>query len=220
MIMTREEYQQSLKDVRLQITTKLFSEKERFYDWMRKIWGVSIELEQEYNLYYHILYTTFLVEFLTEGEKYILESIETLKKVGNKPMLDWSCRVRDGIQEIKNQYTDEEFIYLEYRRHNSCHIFTKGYESIQDNGKIKKVRQVCTKQGGKKEILLDDFDMLSYDVLSKYGGAAIGDKNFDIAKHQLVAPVLNRLFNDLNNMRLAELGLSNIEINLQDDIPE
>ncbi len=205
--MTREEYKQSLKNIELQITTKLLSEQEQFYDWMRKIWGVSNELEQEYNLYYQILYTTLLVEFITEGERYILHNIMTLEKVDNKPLLDWSCRVRDGIQEIKSQYTDEEFIYLEYRRHNSCHIFTKGYESIQDNGKIKKVRQVCTRQGDKKEIRLEDFDMITYDVLTKYGGAAVGDKNFDIIKHQLVAPVLNRLFNDLNNMRLAELGL-------------
>ena len=47
--------------------------------------------------------------------------------------------------------------------------------------------------------------MITYDIISEYGGdPLVGDKNFDIAKHKLVSPIIEKLFEDINKISLKE----------------
>ena len=204
-MITRDEYEKRQDYHQYHIESKIFVEKERFNAWMCRLCGLNIELNKEYNLYYQILYNTVLYELLTEGEKYVLSYLETLNGTTNIYLTSWFQRMKDGFECIKDQYTDNEYKYFEYRRNNDCHIFLKGYETIQDNGKIKYKRKAITKKGEIVEISLKDFNMITYDIISEYGGdPLVGDKNFDIAKHKLVSPIIEKLFEDINKISLKE----------------
>ena len=204
-MITRNEYEKSLDNHQYIIKSKIFVERQRFVLWMSRLYGLSKEQDKEYNLYYNILYNTVLYELLTQGEKYVVLFLESHNNdTANIYEIAWFKRLREGFQFIKEQYTDNEYKYFEYRRNNNCHIFLKGYDTIKVNGKIKHTRKVITKKGEAIEIPLNNFDMIIYDIISKYGGPLEGDKNFDIDKHKLISPIIEKLFEDINTISLKE----------------
>src|SRR5690606_22337233 len=62
--------------------------------------------------------------------------IPKLAQSNNNKVHFFQC-ILDFIQSLKTELPIAELDYLEYRRHNICHIFQNGYEIIQNDLKIK-----------------------------------------------------------------------------------
>jgi len=81
--------------------------------------------------------------------------------------------------------------YIEYKRHNACHIFQNHYEQIQEKGKIIRLRK-------KKDLVQIDNDFQS--ILEKY----ICDAGFDAYITTTLYPILNDLYRDLQSINIKE----------------
>ena len=90
----------------------------------------------------------------------------------------------EEFNNIKNELSDTEFEYIEYRRHNACHIFQNSYEHIQENLRIKKERN------GKK---LQDIQKGIQALILKHGS----DKDIDDFINAKLQTKLTGLYNQL-----------------------
>jgi hypothetical protein len=83
--------------------------------------------------------------------------LDALQNGENDTKRNWYVNLIDGLNSIKSDLTDQEFEYVQYRRHHACHIFQNSYEYIQDNLRIKKERngrELQEIQKGLQELIL------------------------------------------------------------------
>jgi hypothetical protein len=141
-------------------------------------------LSEKYNFVYQDAFYTKLYELFTEGLVYANKVLNALKKGNNDSKLNWYLKLVEGLNNIKNELSDTEFEYVEYRRHNACHIFQNSYEHIQENLRIKKERN------GKK---LQDIQERIQSLILKHGS----DRDIDDFINTKLQTKLMGLYNKL-----------------------
>lgn len=171
----------------------------QFRNYLKSLLELSNELNNGYNLFNHQLFTVKLYNILTDGYDYIvgITSSNKYPKINPEKMQFFYPRLLEGLIEMKKQFTEDEFLYLGYKRHNVCHIFQWGYERIQSDGKIKETRNERGIDG--KEVIMGRNELSNkfISVLYDYGGENEGDKNFNIKKTKLIYPIARKLYEDL-----------------------
>lgn len=110
----------------------------QFIQWLINLFEINDELNLKYDKFYQDLYYIKLYELLTKGFEYIESkknnaSIDFSKK-------DWYIILHTKILKLKNEISESELKYIQYKRHNSSHILQYDYEiSINvKSGEIKK----------------------------------------------------------------------------------
>jgi hypothetical protein len=109
---------------------------------------------------------------------------ESLTNGSNVHKTDWYLKLITGLNKVKTSFNDSELFYIEYRRHQSSHIFQNQYEHIQDNFKIKKVRNNKNLKEINDEIK---------SMIAKHGS----DREIDYYLNKKIQPVLTKIYETL-----------------------
>jgi len=124
------------QDFKFKYTRKTFIQEQQFYQWLQILFRLNIEINEEYNHNSADLFVVKLVQFLNEGKNYCEIIIPQLIESNNNLHHFFQC-ILEFIEQFKINISVAELDFLEYKRHNICHIFQNGYEPIQNNLKVK-----------------------------------------------------------------------------------
>ncbi|MBN2410161.1 hypothetical protein JXQ31_00630 [candidate division KSB1 bacterium] len=120
---------------------KTLKQEKQFEQWLKITFYLNSKLQEEYDSIYQVAFYVKLYEVLTEGLNYAVKVYEALKKGNNLIKRQWYSTLIEGLNKIKSNLDETEFLYIEYRRHSSSHIFQNQYEHIQNDLRIKKHRK-------------------------------------------------------------------------------
>ncbi|HBL33128.1 MAG TPA: hypothetical protein DDZ96_04825 [Porphyromonadaceae bacterium] len=203
--MTKEinnDYLKLLTDFHVQASAEIFTKKIQYEQWLGKLFYLNDALHKQYDLFYQELFWIVLYQLLTEGNnQYLNKTVILVKKINEPYEKKWYNRLRKGLLELKDQFTTVEFEYLEYRRHNSCHIFQQDYSVFKKDNSLKNKKE----QNRKKRSVIN-IELEFFSVLQKYGG----DTGFDTHFRIVLYPIINQLNIDLNTIQEEDMNKKEI----------
>lgn len=164
-----------------------------FYDTTKALFVLNDMLAQRYNWYYQELYYIKLVSFIDESIKYI----EDLKaSIGNSDLfVEWLDCVREGIDTILSNISEDELVFIHYRRTRAAHMFQDGYEFDPSKPKKTIVRIRLTNDETKSYTYVETNQCINR-VESCYKRSDELDQDFD----QRLFLVLTNIRKDLNRI--------------------
>lgn len=165
---------------------KTFVQETQFEQWLRSFFFLNNELSEKYDFIYQEAFYTKFYELFTEGLVFANKTLDKLKLGDNDNKRNLYFNLIDGLTKIRADLTESEFEYIQYRRHNSCHIFQNSYEYIQDNLRIKKERN------GRK---LQDIQKDLQSLILEHGS----DKNIDLYLNEKLQGKLTDLYQHLTS---------------------
>jgi len=161
------------------------SEFEQFESWLKQLFYLNDALQKEYDSIYQESFYVRLYELFHEGLDYANRALKIYEEISQTGKAKWYRTFIAGIENVKSSFTEDEHDYIELRRHNASHIFTKQYYRIQDNYKQKKERK------GKDLLLLQS---KLYVIMEKHKTF----RGFDLYLNSKMFPILNELHQKLN----------------------
>lgn len=180
-----------MEDFTTELTIKTMVQEKQFEQWFRTFFFLNYNLNNAFEPFYQDLYYIKLHGVLTEGLDYAKDVLEHLNHGKNLHKRKWFNLCVEGIQGVVSELTERELIYIEYRRHNICHIFQNQYEHIQGNYTIKHKRK------GKD---LTEIDNQLKSLLIEHGN----DKNIDEFLRNKLKTKLTKLYEDLKEINDVE----------------
>lgn len=171
----------SWQSFRWNASLKILTQQEQFFQWLKMYLYINESLHREFDSVYQQMYYILLNQLIEEGFPYVEKATRILNSSENIYMKEWFETLQNCLYKIKETFPENEWDYIEYKRHNACHIFQNHYEQIRDNGKI--IRQ-------RKKRDLTEIEKNFHSILLKYES----DRGFD--KH--VTTTLYHLLNDLH----------------------
>lgn len=181
--MGREQYDSFLFDFAI---TKMV-QMEQFAQWLRKFFFLNHWLHGEYDFIYQDNFYIVFYQLMTEGLDHLNKVINSLEENQSKfsSKLIWYNELRDGLFELKAKLSSEEFDFIEYKRHNVCHIFQNHYTpKLLNNGTIKNERKGKNLKSQENEFI---------SIIRIHGS----DKGFDIYLTQKLYPIIVEIYNKL-----------------------
>lgn len=166
---------------------KMLVQQTQFEQWLRTLFYLNHQLIEKWDFVYQEMFYIKFYEATTEGLSYALKVFEHLRGGENENKLEWYDELINGLTNITSELEEDEYSYIEYRRHNACHIFQNSYEHIQDNLKIKKYRK-------DKDLQKINIDLKQ--LLIKHGN----DKNIDLYLNTKLQPKLTNLYTKLTSI--------------------
>jgi hypothetical protein len=159
---------------------------EQFAQWLRKFFYLNSELYTEYDTIYQDSFYVVFYELTTVGLKHSKVVLSHLKKEDIKT--EWYTTLVKGLDDFIKLFTETEFEYIKYKRHNASHIFQNDYEhQVFEKGKI---------SSPKRENRIEQMDNDFKDLILLHGG----DKNFDIYMHKKLYPLIIDLYDRLQRI--------------------
>jgi hypothetical protein len=156
----------------------------QFEQWIRTFYQLTYRLYEGFDPILQDLHYIKLHGMLTEGLEYAKIVSKHLEDGQNLKKKCWYIKLVNGFSLLKSQLTQRELIYIEYRRHNICHIFQNQYEHIQENYKIKYQR---------KGMDLIEIEVLLKSLLVEFGN----DRNIDEHLQDKMKMTLTGLYDEL-----------------------
>lgn len=121
---------------------KKIAQNEQFNQWLRRFFYLNSELSKKHDVFHQELFYVRLDGFFTECFEYANKELSYLKKNPvNAGLQNFYSKLVSEITNLKLNLTEDEYLYIGYRRNVVCHILQNGYEIIQDDFKIKKKRE-------------------------------------------------------------------------------
>lgn len=164
-----------------------------FYDAIRALFVLDDMLDKQYNWYYQELFYIKLFSFLDESLNYITNCEKEFED--SRLMLEWLQHVRKWRLDLFNILSEDEIVYIQYRRTRAAHMFQHGFEYDADVPTQNDIRIVC-KEGGRKNYSRVKVDICRRNVENGYKSSNDLDKDFDKKIHS----VLRSMRLDLNNV--------------------
>ncbi|MCK0192971.1 hypothetical protein [Arenibacter sp. F20364] len=175
--------------LKLDYILQTFADKELFDQWLRNFFYLNSELRKEYDAIYQNSFYIVFYELVTVGLDYSKSVLGNLKNSQNMEKNDFYKELISGLKDIKSEFSESEFEFIEYKRHSSSHIFQTGYQKkILNNGTIKTKR---------KEKLLDVLNSQFYKILIKHGF----DRGFDEYMNSKLYPKIMGLHERLEKIK-------------------
>ncbi len=171
---------------------RLLVQETQFGQWLNYFFYLNDELSKEYDSIYQQSFYVKLYELLTEGLDHAKLFSENLLPEVNPQKLSWYKCLIEMLLIIRTEVFDDEFEFIEYKRHSSSHIFQNKYEvDIKKNGTLK-----TTYKNG---ISLDEVTKRFQQLLLKHGS----DKDFDLYINKKLYPLIDKLYNELRQINSA-----------------
>lgn len=166
-----------------------------FYDTTRALFVLNDILVNQAipNWYYQELFYIKLVCFMDEAVNYI-EGIKAKFK-DDEIRSEWLECVREGINTIIDNLSEDELVYIHYRRTRAAHMFQSRYEE-NPNDQGNAVVRILQKDGTLKSYMNSDVVSSIERIESNYSRSDILDRDFDRKIH----PLLNNLRHNLNKI--------------------
>lgn len=137
--MDKEQKEELNRDL-FDYAVKTHTQKQQFDHWLNIFFSINRSLHLEYDSVYQSSYYIKIYQLLTEALEYAEGIRERIKNVDNKDFKDWLDVLINGLTELKRNIPQDELKFIQYRRHNVCHIFQNDYE-VQINNKYEAKRQ-------------------------------------------------------------------------------
>ena len=187
-----KKYRKLLTNFKFHATSEILTKNFQFEQWIRKMFYLNSELRKEYNLFYQELFWVTIYQFLTEGEYYLRDIKSVVDKGTNYHKKKWYGRLLEGMIEIKSQFKQNDFEYLQYRRHNVCHIFQQDYSVFNKDNSLKTMKGQTRKN---KSII--NIEIMFFSILDEYGN----DEGFDKHYRSSLFTIIDKLYNDLQDIQ-------------------
>jgi hypothetical protein len=162
-------------------TIKTIQQEIQFEIWNRELFYLNAKLQEEFDSVYQNTFYVRLYEILTVGIEYARAVYNYIENSNNEEKKDFYLKYIDGFSSIKSSFDKSEYLYIEYRRHLTSHIFQDQYEHIQNDFRIKKTR---------KNDDLYDVNKRIMGLIDKYGN----DRCIDDHINRKIQPILNALY--------------------------
>ena len=172
---------------------KLAEHWKLFYDATKALFVLDDLLAEKPNWYYQELFYIKLFGFLDESPKFIAKCKE--KFVDSRFMIEWLQHVQCWREELFEILSEDEIIYLQYRRVRAAHMFQNGFEYDTNEPNQNKLKIVC-RDGGRKEYSRKDIDASIKKVEAGYSRSDELDRDLDHKIH----PILHKMRLDLNDI--------------------
>jgi hypothetical protein len=156
----------------------------QFEQWLTIFFYLNNELILKYDFIHQEMFYIKLSELMTEGHEFAAKILKYLENGINIEKHNWYLKLFEGLNKIRAMLSNSEFEYIQYRRHNSCHIHQNSFEHIQENLKIKKNRN------GKD---LSEINNELKSIILKHGS----DKNFDFYFNEKFQLIISDLYKNL-----------------------
>jgi len=178
-------------NIRQEIILKIVGHNYLFEQWIIKVFYLNNSLHNEYDSFYQNQYYISIYNLFNEGWAHVKRVILSVRDSKNIYIIQYYNKIDECINRLRLIFKDDEYYYLEYRRHGACHIFQDSYEMIQDNGKIKTQRN---------NMSLPELTQNLQAVIKRYNG----DKGFDLYLNITFYPILVELYEILQKIRSEE----------------
>ena len=180
-----------IQDIRM--NNRLAEHWKLFYDAIKALFVLDDLLAANPNWYYQELFYVKLFGFLDESPKFIADCEE--KFADNSFMIEWLQHVRIWREELFKGLTEDEIIYLQYRRVRAAHMFQNGFEYDADSPTQNDIKIVC-KEGGRKKYSLENVNASIKTVETGYSRSDVLDRDL----HSKIHPILHEMRLNLNNI--------------------
>lgn len=131
--MNKENHTEDLEKLSLQ-------HHHQFIQWLSNLIIIDKSLNIKYDSVYQDSYYIKLYELITEGIKYVNKE-KGLSDKYPKEEANWYEFLSNELLNLRNEISETEFKYIQYKRHNSSHILQYDYEINGENGKIEKPKR-------------------------------------------------------------------------------
>ncbi|MBO2545706.1 hypothetical protein J0871_14885 [Salegentibacter sp. BDJ18] len=125
------------EDLKYEYIKKRIIQEQQFFQWLQVLFRLNIEINQGYNHNSADLFVVKLYQLLTEGKTYCEDVISRLPS-SEIEKIHFFEHILKFIGQFETDISIAELDFLEYKRHNICHIFQNGYEQVQADLRIKK----------------------------------------------------------------------------------
>ena len=112
-------------------------EHKQFTEWLKATYQLKELLKINYDRIYQDSFYVKIFELITSGKNYIQIFNGTIEQNNYEASIKYKLLLKI-IDDILSSFNESELEFIEFRRHSSSHIFTKGYNFIQDDFKLKK----------------------------------------------------------------------------------
>ena len=173
-----------MEDFNTELSKKTLVQQIQFEQWVRTFFQLTYKLYEVFDPMLQDLHYIKLYGILTEGHEYAKVVLQHLEGGKNVNKTNWYLKFVSGIASLKSLLSERELLYIEYRRHNICHIFQNQYEHIQENYSIKSQR---------KGMGLTEIDAALKSLLLEFGN----DRNIDGYLKDKLKMTLTCLYDEL-----------------------
>ena len=163
------------------LNLQIFKDFEDFENWLIILFYLNDSLQKEFDLIYQDSFYVKIYELLNDGLTYSKSILQNCNKKNDIENANWYSTLINEIENIKNQFSEEELQYIEYRRNKVCHIFLSGYDRIKKDLTINKKR---------KNLDLEILQSNLYKVISKLDN----QENPNLFFNNKIHPILNDLY--------------------------
>ncbi len=169
---------------------------ELFAQWLRRFFFLNHELNKEFDSIYQGSFYVSFYELTTVGLDYAKDVLEKVKDGENQEMIDFYKTLIPNLINLKDEFTEEEFEFIEYKRHSFSHIFQHYYEN-----RFSEKDKLITKRKGKD---INEISNSFQKILLKYGL----DKGFDEYMNKKLYSKINDLYEKLKRVKTHYNNLS------------
>jgi len=152
-------------------------EHKQFTQWLKTTYQLKDLLQINYDRIYQDSFYVKIFELITSGKNYIQMFNDTIEQNNYEASIKYKLLLKI-IDDILSSFKESELDFIEFRRHSSSHIFTKGYNFIQDDFKLKEIKN--------KKSLIDIHS--NFDSIFKKHKTT---KNFDLYFNSIVFKYLD-----------------------------
>lgn len=163
--------------------------EELFAQWLRRFFYLNQALYKEFDSIYQGSFYIVYYELSTEGITFSKSVLKHIENGENYQKIEFYRELIKGLEDLKSEFSESEFEFIEYKRHSFSHIFQDSYEvRFSDKGKI------LTNRKGK---LIDELSSSFREILMKHGF----DRGFDEYFRQKLYAKTSELYNKLNRIK-------------------
>lgn len=168
---------------------EILANQELFGQWLRTFFFLNVELHKQYDSIYQSHFYIKFYEVVTTGLEYAEKIFKAVENTENIEKKEFYKKLVSGLIDLKSEFSESEFEFIEYKRHSAAHIFQKGYSKQITNN------NVITSKYKKKliDILNRDFEI----ILLKHGF----DRGFDEYMNTKLYPKVLKLYNQLEQIK-------------------
>lgn len=166
---------------------QIFANKQLFINWLRKLYALNNDLKNEYNSFYQSLYYINLSELL--NPKYGMKYVKSIVERGYDKELSLYFKLKEHLDIITEQLSEDERVWIDYKRDCSCHIYVDSYYRVKDD---------LTERTLRRSVPLCDVLQKIERFLSEHG---CDDKKADIYVFNKLYPYLSKMFQDIVGLK-------------------
>ena len=165
--------------------------------WMGDIRELLLTPFPNYTRLHRSILCIRLAELITSGYFYLQQRVKELE---TENQIKFFTRLKDGVQQLVDSISDDEFMYLYNLRNHACHLFVLGYDIVYLNGNIKEGKdrnvQLPTKTG-RQLFAIESIQNMFNETIKRFNKS---DEEFVEFIYNKAKPIISSMYEDLETI--------------------